>query len=148
MRFRIEVRWPPVDNDPDRGREALTGLWYHDGNCHVADALSPGDKALIYETKAHPETGAPGAQAIVAWGVVTGLSQQCKEHCVGDHRWNTKVPFEVKQHVPWGNTGRGVPVETVRKVLSWKESAPLMKSQYITEEEFNALAAELNERCR
>jgi hypothetical protein len=32
---------------------------------------------------------------------------------------------------------------TVRKVLGWKEDAPLMKPQFITEEEFGALVAEL-----
>jgi hypothetical protein len=35
------------------------------------------------------------------------------------------------------------PLVTVRKVLGWKEDAPLMKPQFITEEEFGALVAEL-----
>ena len=154
MRYWLEPRWPPIDNEPLRGgAEVLNGLWFHEGKCHVAEKMAKGDKVLLYETGLHPDTRAHGAKAIVAWGSVTGPREPCEPKCAGGKCWNIRVPFEVKEHVPWHQTGHGIPLDTVRHILQesrphWSDHATVSRTTLeLKKEEFEALRQTLERRC-
>jgi hypothetical protein len=155
MRYWLEPRWPPIDNEPLRGgAEVLNGLWFHEGKCHVAEKMAKGDKVLLYEVDLHPDTGAHGAKATVAWGIVTGPPNPCEPKCFGGKCFNIRVPFEVKEpHVPWHQTNLGIPLDTVRQILRrtrphLSDRAPVTRTTLKLEpEEFEALRQELERRC-
>jgi len=157
MRYWLEPRWPPIDNEPLRGgAEVLKGLWFHEGKRHVAEKMAKGDKVLLYEVGLHPDpdTRAHGAKAIVAWGIVTGPPKPCEPKCFGGKCFNIRVPFEVKEpHVPWHQTNLGIPRDTVRHILQrtrphWSDRAPVGRATLeLKPEEFEALRQALERRC-
>ena len=151
MRYWLEPRWPPVDNDQRRGPEVLEGLWFHEGKRHIAGKMRRGDMALLYETGLHPDTRVHGARAIVAWGTVTDTLRPCEAHRADGKLWNITVPFEVKEHVPWHQTQRGVPLEAVRRVIKrtrpgWSDRAKIITTLELQPAEFEALRQELEAR--
>lgn len=155
MRYWLEPRWPPIDNEPLRGGAAvLNWLWFHEGKCHVAEKMAKGDKVLLYEVGLHPDTRAHGASAIVAWGIVTGPPEPCEPKWFGEKCFNIRVPFKVKKHVPWHRTKQdGIPRDTVRRILQktrphWSDRAPVTRTTLeLKPEEFEALRKELEKRC-
>lgn len=148
MRYWLEPRWPPMNNEPLRGGAAvLNWLWFHEGKRHVAEKMAKGDKVLLYETGLHPDTREHGASAIVAWGIVTDSREPCEPKCFGGKCFNIRVPFEVKEHVPWSQTNLGVPLETVRQIMRWKDRASPLTTWPLEKGEFEALRKELERRC-
>jgi len=155
MKYWLEPRWPPIDNDPlGRGAEVLNGLWFHQRKRHVAEKMSVGDKVLLYETGLHPDTRAHGAKAIVAWGSVTGPPEPCACECINGKCFNIRVPFEVKKHIPWHRTKQdGIPLDTVRQILQktrphWSDRATVARTTLkLQPKEFEALRQELERHC-
>lgn len=137
--FWIEVYWP-VKPGERNGTDKSLNLFFHEQKVKANGKIRKGDRVLFYETEEHPDQTWLGARTIFACGEVsgdTGVAISPKSYS-GKRWWVLKRPVHIEKSVP---PVKGVPFESIRKILGWGPRAKLRRGPMsISELQFNKIA--------
>jgi hypothetical protein len=135
----VEVYWPAAPGRK-RGADGLLYLYFHRQKQAANQKVMKGDRVLFYETKEHPDEQWLGAQTIFAVGTVVDPRGEPIDppSRSGGRTWVWERAVKPSKIVP---AAKGIPFETVRRLLGWKPKAKLRRGPMLIDpDQFSALA--------
>ena len=144
-RYWIEVYWPQHPGSR-RGVDGRLYLYFHRQKRAANGKISKGDMVLFYETKEHPDEQWLGAQTIFAYGRVGDSHGEAivPPGRSGGRTWVWERAVKPLKIVP---AAKGVPFDTIRRVLGWKRNAKLRRGpMLINADQFASLVSALKQK--